>query len=969
MNLTKKYLQHGGILLLALLAKGSLAADLNLPNLPLEISTAVKPNVLLILDNSTSMEWTFDSDDASIVYGNDSSANSADWSRWKVAKQVTADLVNRYADSKTNMGLMIYRQYDDTGNPYAKGWLRVPCSGTSGSTIVSTLGAIALSSGTPLEGTFITAKDYFQGTLTSAIEGGSTPAPQVPNQGCAPNYTVLITDGGPSQRPGQWSGRDPIYPDDRNYTLVTATNLYNATTQKVPVYVVGIGNTGTGYYATEARNTMNAIAQVGNTSAALMTSNMSTLAASLDSVLGTVLSAAAQNGSISGAASNNLSVMSNSHIYQTYFSNSNSWFGRVVSRPLDPTDSNNDGSLVGDIDSCLGATETGTCTALPAHTARKIYTNRGNTGILFKWPADPAAPAATELTTAQSTALGNADILNYLRGDASKEIRNGGTYRNRPYGAFGDITHASPVYVGVPHAGYPDSIEPSSAYSTFRSGKMTRQGMLYVGANDGMLHALSVGTDGKLSQEEWAYIPSALISKLPALASPNYGHYFYIDATPAVGDAYIGGSWKTVLVGGLNGGGRSIYALDVTTPAGADTNASAAARVLWEFTPANGGPVGYSYSPPIIGKMHNGKWAAIFGNGYNSGSGPMVYIVDLADGSLIKELATTSPTCGDSSLSNGMGPINAVDVDGDFVVDYIYGGDLQGSVWKFDVTNTSTTAWGMAYSNRFYTAKDANGNVQPITTRPLVTLHPTQSTGLMVYFGTGKYLESTDTASAGVQTQTFYGVWDNGAAVDCGRSGLQAQTINYEFSSDGNTWRQVSDNAVNWGTQKGWYLDLYNMNGGTGTAPATNNTGERVIADPVFKGGKLLFPTFAPTGGTGCGGGGTSYLMAINPSTGGRLPYSAFDVNNDKVFNSTDFRTGSGGSTGGVPVSGMSVSSIASSIMTINASRTSQIGVSLQSNGSVTAKAIRLGSGVGRIWWGEALRPPTQQIQEGGGGG
>lgn len=821
-------------------------------------------------------------------------------------------------------------------------------------------GGIRNAGETPIEGTLLTAKEYFTGNLTAAAQGGPQAAP--PNS-CGKNFAVLLTDGLPST--------------DQNGAAVTntATALTAAATAAEALKLAGVKTYVVGFalpYGTDP-TTLNQIANKGGTSVAYNATDQATLSAAMASIFTNIM---AQSGTASAVGTNTQSVTTNTRLYQALFSNDPAWMGKLVVRQLDLADSNHDGSLVAATPTlCTGAflpTEPlyslcPSIRAFPAANDRVIVTNRGNTGIPFRWPANPASPAATELATTQTTS-GNVDsaaILNYLRGDASNEVRNGGTLRDRPYGVLGDIINSAPVYVDKPHMGYPESIATGS-YAAFKTAQNSRTPMLYVGANDGMLHAFKADT----LEEKWAYIPSVLFPKLKALTQTTYTHLFYVDGTPAVSDAYIGGSWKTLLVGGLNYGGKGIYAVDITNPDAVTDETTAATKILWEYTADSDADLGYTYSPPVIGKLNNGDWAAIFGNGYNSTNNvPALFIVNLATGALIKKLETTTPTCGDRSLSGGLGPVNAVDVDGDHVVDYVYGGDLQGSVWKFDLTSNSTAAWSMAYGNRLYTAKDPNGNVQPITTKPLVIKHPTQGSGYMVYFGTGKYLEQADTESANQQTQTFYGIWDNGSAVSCGRSGLQQQSINYEFTSDGATWRQLSSNTVDWTTRQGWYLDLYNLNSSSGSAPATNNTGEKVISTAVYRSGRLIFNTLAPSSAT-CSAGGTSYSMIIDPATGGALPYSVFDVNGDGVFNASDFRTSAGGTgSGAKAVSGMSLGSgIAAASVVLNESRLNQLAVSTKSNGDIANFRIRYGSGVGRIYWGEAQRPPALTIGSGGGG-
>ena len=278
---------------------------------------------------------------------------------------------------------------------------------------------------------------------------------------------------------------------------------------------------------------------------------------------------------------------------------------------------------------------------------------------------------------------------------------------------------------------------------------------------------------------------------LNKLTSPNYIHQYYVDGPPTAGDVFFNGAWHTVLVGGLRGGGPAIYALDITNPSGF-TESSAASIVLWEFSNVNTSAsstdttswdanLGYTFSQPAIVRMANGEWAAVFGNGYHSadltpaGDGKAyLYIVDIETGRLIQKFGPLS-----NLTSNGLSTPAPVDVNGDNIVDFIYAGDLQGNLWKFDVTSTSPNSWNVAFSSSpLYTALDASSNRQPITTRPQVGANPT-GTGFLIYFGTGKYFESSDSNITGATTQTFYAVWDknDGTTHGFARSDLQQQTV------------------------------------------------------------------------------------------------------------------------------------------------------------------------------------------------
>ena len=553
-------------------------------------------------------------------------------------------------------------------------------------------------------------------------------------------------------------------------------------------------------------------------------------------------------------------------------------------------------------------------------TARRIITYKPSArkGVPFRWPANPASPGANEIDAAQADMLDKdpatgtsdgrgAERLAYLRGaDVSG-------FRARTH-KLGDIVHSAPVYVGrVPDFPYPDTIE-SSPYSDFResvkslssgSSGSGRRAMVYVGANDGMLH----GFDAETGQEIFAYVPAAVFGKLNRLTSPSYGHTYYVDGQITVVDAFVAGSWRTVLVGTLGGGGQGVFALDVTDPDKFLTESGGAAKVLWEFTDADDADLGYTYGAASIVKLQDGRWAAIFGNGYNStvdnaGDGAtgdsttgnaVLYIVDLANGTLIKKIDTGVGTADDPeglSRPNGLATPAVVDLDGDYVADYVYAGDLFGNLWRFDLTAGSPGAWKVTPATGGGTpifkarSPGASPKAQPITVMPVVTRHPAGLDGVMIYFGTGKYIETGDNTATGQPTQTFYAIWDQpDKNVTVARGDLLQQKILMELTTTiGSTTyalRQTSANPIDWSTQKGWYMDLI-VDG------ATSNKGERVIAPAVVFDDRVIFVTIQPVGDP-CKFGGTSWLMELALDSGARLAESPFDLNADGLFSSADF--------------------------------------------------------------------------------
>ena len=607
------------------------------------------------------------------------------------------------------------------------------------------------------------------------------------------------------------------------------------------------------------------------------------------------------SGSSASVAVTSGSLQSNSKLYLARF-NTNDWSGELLAFAI-----NSDGSLENSIDG-NGLMQPGVngwkaSSLIPAAASRVIFSHNGATGasqdgIPFQW---------ANLSASQKTALGTAPILNWLRGDQSEEAATTGStlnLRNRLNAVLGDIIHSAPAYVGPPAFQYPDDIQGTTTalrYSTFKTAKLSRPPMVYVGSNDGMLHAFDADT----GVEKFAYVPNAVYSRLNALTSPSYVHQYTVDASPVVVDAYFGGAWRTILAAGLRSGGQAVYALDVTDPNLITTETVGATKVLWEFTDTDDADLGYTYSAPNIVKLQNGKWAAVFGNGYNNteadGSASttgnaVLYIVDLEDGSLIKKIDTGVgfSNAASGNRPNGLATVAPTDVDGDSVADYVYGGDLYGNMWKFDLTDASPTNWVVMYGSPLYTACTGatctNTNRQPIVVRPQVSENPTQG-GFMVYFGTGKFIEDGDNDAVNQLTQTFYGIWDknDSTLAAFNKGNLKQRKILAETtvgSFDIRITSGVSDDTtdgggeINWPTQKGWYMDLIL----DGTA---DNRGERAPFNPIFRQGRIIFTTLLPSADP-CDFGGSGWLMELDAFKGTRLLETPFDLDGDGIFTAAD---------------------------------------------------------------------------------
>lgn len=587
----------------------------------------------------------------------------------------------------------------------------------------------------------------------------------------------------------------------------------------------------------------------------------------------------------------------------------------------------------------------------------------------FEWGGITSAQQ-TALTAGDSTQTANR--LAYLRGDRTNEITTSGSglYRARN-AVLSDIVDSSPVWVGPPQKAYtlvgswvdmlnqttaqPENATGAQKYSDYISttsstGQGIRENIVYAGANDGFLHGFRAGAmdvNGNLvtstyandGQEVLAYMPATVLNTIhnsttAALDFSNtqYSHNWYVDATPAQGDVFYGSKWHTWVVSGLGPGGAAIFALDVTDPTQfSESNPSK--TVLGEWTPSNltcandpttptpvthcGAYLGNTYGSPLVRRFHSGQWGFIFGNGYGTTSGASgIYIalLDKTTGAPTFYWFSTGYKQGTTIVPNGIASTFAADLDLDNTVDYIYAGDLQGNVWRFDVTGSSPSSWGVSASSPLFKA----GSSQPITTQVLVSTIKTitttvNSVGLnvsnapervVVTFGTGQQVPQTlsSAASYASGSQFIYGVWDwdmtewNGLQTfqpaiglttspgAISETNMQAQTLTETAGpvvngvQTGGT-ATLTHTAVCWSgsttcnsgnTMLGWYIQLVGTN-------------EQIIYNPLGDPttGAVVFNTYipSPSGVLSCSQvGATGYSLGMDAGTGEGLPLALFNV-------------------------------------------------------------------------------------------
>lgn len=573
--------------------------------------------------------------------------------------------------------------------------------------------------------------------------------------------------------------------------------------------------------------------------------------------------------------------------------------------------------------------------------------------------------------------------VDYLRGVRTLE---GTVYRTRS-SLLGAIINSQALFVGTPSSGYRNTWPAGSpeanatindgstcnqsaptlatchSYEAFASIYKNRTPAVYVGANDGMLHAFNAemvlntatppvavpGTNA--GKEMFAYVPRTVYPNLGNLtARSNFKFAPTVDATPVTRDVFFPAAtstpavttagWHTLLVGGLRLGGRGVYALDITDPTQV-TEANANKAVLWEFnsdTPAVTGvgdpaDLGYTFGQPNIGRLANGKWVVLVPGGYfpdcsKSDRPPncvtlaaaskgysALFVLDAQTGALIRELKTLTTISG--VTSGGLSSVVLGDYNNDQIDDVAFAGDLNGNLWRFDLTDPNPANWQAHVTLAF---KPATQGAQPITVMP--RLFPDPATNrFIVVFGTGKYLGAADNTSTSAVTQSIYGIRDtldsSGNPITAVKTDLQQQVLYQALSSNGvNTVRGLTDNPLA-ATQNGWYIDL-NLSSAPGermvvTAGALFNTNRAIITtlipgsqDPCTAtvGGALMVLN-AATGGSGGGlsgpggptGGWANGVSTVgglvnNPPTGGSVPVASVIGGGTRLIPGLQFQGG-----------------------------------------------------------------------------
>jgi type IV pilus assembly protein PilY1 len=544
-----------------------------------------------------------------------------------------------------------------------------------------------------------------------------------------------------------------------------------------------------------------------------------------------------------------------------------------------------------------------------------------------------AADICLSAVNQDSSHASGANLVNYLRGERTNEgaeTDNTKYYRQRA-NVLGDIVNAQVAYVPPPFYEYVDP-----GYDAFKTAQASRLAMVYVGANDGMLHAFAakgsaatetavtaaanaqaaatlnptdaaaataaatasaaataaLSGDTQIGQEQWAYIPSKMLPNLYRLADKKYRdkHRYFVDSTPVIGDVCTANCtnaasavWRTILVGGLGRGGRGYYALDITDPANP--------KALWEFSDTN---MGYTYGPAQIAKMANGTWVVLLSSGYNNmanddgaggdGVGRM-YIVNAGTGVEIPSLSPMTTGVGSTTTPSGLGKLSAqvVNPATDATIGAVYAGDLLGNLWRFDINDTVGVAGTEAFKLAWL--KDVSGVGQPITTLPIVS----KARGkYIVLVGTGQLLAASDSATTA--QQTLYGIIDDRVASQTtydNPGGATTRGSNLDFVQQTLTEVDCPTDAITEGLCVLGERVFLNSSNAVDYAAKKGwfmdfiVTGERVNTDPVLALGLLAMNTAVPSLAA-CDVGGKTYQHWIDYQTGGAL--STTNVSGIKAY-------------------------------------------------------------------------------------
>lgn len=602
-----------------------------------------------------------------------------------------------------------------------------------------------------------------------------------------------------------------------------------------------------------------------------------------------------RTGSGSNVSANSVSVSATTLVYQASYI-AGDFTGDVTAYPI----------VGGKVDTAAPAWNASA--KMPAWDARKIFTIESGTGTTFP-------------STSQAATIGSTAVIEYLKGNQKYAIDGTGDpltdyiYRKRVNNnVLGDIVNSSPSY-------------------------LKDNNTVYIGANDGMMHAF----DGTTGVERFAFVPNGIdFNKMKLLSdSKNYIHEFFVDG-PVVVSSKKQTSGKNYLVGTLGRGGKGLYGLNVTNSA-----AFTAADVLWEINSDADGYMGYMISRPIITKVRYAgvtKNVIVASNGINSTADrPALFVIDIATGTILDTLA---PGLSDATVkgANGLSAPTGVDSNADGYIDDVYAGDLKGNVWKFNLSADFVTKgdWKIQNGDKpLFKAVDSLGNPQPISGGINIGFNYLNDT--WIFFGTGRLMTSSDLTSKAVQS--WYGFIDKGTTVTRANF-VQRKIIAVETDGGKVVKRAFSTRtATDMAGKQGWYID-FTYDAALGITPT--NQGERIVGIPLIRGTLLQVSSIIPSD-LECDTGGNGFINVVDAFTGS-AGYDGdadgyLDANYNGTFSDDKIGTKNVGSVDlgvNMPTDGLIQTNGASDLLIVSGS-TGGIG-------SIPVKATRV---QGRVSWRE----------------
>ena len=571
-------------------------------------------------------------------------------------------------------------------------------------------------------------------------------------------------------------------------------------------------------------------------------------------------------------------------------------------------------------------TSSGCKTPMPppdAGSTRKIYTTTsGSTLVPFQWSSLSQAqqsalnqdPRSTTTCASASDASAGCDgngeaRLNWLRGARTAETAPPNLRKRST--VLGAIINSQPQYISAPTAGFSDSFpakspeavaaEAHAGYQDYVLAKRARSPNVYVGANDGMLHAF----DAQNGAERWAYVPNTLFAngRLAAITDPlNYKKAPGVDNTPIIQDVFINGEWRTILVCALRLGGRGIFALDITDPK--------SPKFLWEKSNLSEGfsDLGYTYGYPNIARLSNGKWVVLVPSGYfplansipidpasgeDAANRTSLFVIDVATGALLRQIKTSAAPQDAPQATFGLSAPAVYDLDSDQIDDIAIAGDLAGNLWRFDLTATSPNGWSVDLIFQSY-EKNSDIGRRPISAMPVGMRDTFAKTPLWVV-GTGKYLGLCDRTSrappkncgadSNTATQAVYGIRDYGTASPVYPVKIKSLTA-WRLSEDGSGVRSQTIARERDSNNRGWQIPL----------DLQSDAGERVVINvvPDYSQNFVIVPTLIPSTPDPCDPRRRGAIMVIDATGGGPRSTSPLIASGSDSSNGN----GSGGGSG-----------------------------------------------------------------------